>query len=362
MAGRVAGAFRASYTCWPGWALTHKGRQSPWQTRVLFVCPQTHVVHTPNSTRIHCAHTLNMPVICTTLPHTYHTHMHTCYVTTVPTAPHVHVDTHTYSATRISHTEHIYPTTHKHTTDTPHWSHASMPHTRVYTHLISHSPHTSRRHHAHHTCTMYSLNNISNYTHTHLLHITSIHAHTSHTRQNTHTQHIPHTSPVHRSSRESLLHTHTPRHPAWLLSPSARRGCSLGLRPGGTVVTRGREGLVAVARDVSPSGRAGSRRQSRGSARLLRAHVRAPPGACVPRPSGGCVRGQRGPRVGRDCACEKTLLPVSQEPAHWASGRACPQRAQPSAECGPVCRRGVCGRGVCVGTECGKCSWKLACV
>lgn len=131
MGGRVAVTFRASYTCWPGWALTHKGTESMANTSLVCMPTNTHTAHIqlhPHTPRTCTQYASHMHHIATYIPHT---HIHTCYVTTVPTAPHVHVDTHILSYSNITHRTYTLP--HKHTIDIPHWSHASMPHTRVYT-------------------------------------------------------------------------------------------------------------------------------------------------------------------------------------------------------------------------------------
>lgn len=131
MGGRVAVTFRASYTCWPGWALTHKGTESMANTSLVCMPTNTHTAHTqlhPRTPHTYTQYASHMHHTATYIPHT-HTHM------LCNNRAHRTLRTHGYTHTQLLeyHTQNIYPTTHKHTTDTPHWSHASMPHTRVYT-------------------------------------------------------------------------------------------------------------------------------------------------------------------------------------------------------------------------------------
>lgn len=73
-----------------------------------------------------------------------------------------------------------------------------------------------------------------------------------------------------------------------------------------------------VARDVRPSGPAGSRRQPRGSARLLRKYVHAPQGPGCPDPLGGVYEGNVGCAWGEAVRVRK---PCSQWRRDQPTGR-----------------------------------------
>lgn len=158
----AAVTIRASYTHWPGQAFTHKGtHKSPWQTGVLFVCPHPHVPHTLNSTHICTVHTHSTYWSQVPQWHTYHTPIHSTYVTTSTRTLCTRIHNCTY------YTDHILHYTNIHTAHTPHGSCTSILRSPVYAHLITHhvTGHTHHAHSTHSTCTMYTLHT-SNYTHT----------------------------------------------------------------------------------------------------------------------------------------------------------------------------------------------------
>lgn len=145
-----------------GWALTCKGTHAQPKANMSLVCAHIHMYHTdPTPGNIPYMHSTCQTH--TPHSHTHATHIHTRYITIIATHRPCTREC-TYATTHTIHT--AYTLLQIHTTHTPHWSYTSMPHIHVYTHLIDtlHITVTCIRHTTHTVCTMYALNNLSNYT------------------------------------------------------------------------------------------------------------------------------------------------------------------------------------------------------
>ena len=168
----------------------------------------------------------------------------------------------------------------------------------------------------------------------------------------THTTHVPcidlPTHPATCPYPQHLLHisTHTPTHQMHMKPHTHHTHLSLAY----THTHTRTPSLVTLARDMLPSGHAGSQRRPGGGGRARVPCVCT----CVSLQDLVCLRGRgdvQESNVGspwRKAIRVSNSLLVAQGLARWASGRVCLRHAQPSAECGRGCQRGVCEWEACV--------------